>query len=119
LTIYPHASTAAATTATSKIQLKAIQLNNCMEIKTITVGAATHEMLRDYAKSKNISLAAAIKDLLAKNTAIPATGRAELAEQIQDLKDVGARAKTVLKTAMEEQDNGGIAETLRILEKNF
>jgi hypothetical protein len=104
-----------------------------MEIKTITVGAATHEMLRDYAKAKNLSLAAAIKELLASSvtvqtinlpklpetlpTAIPSSGRAELEEQIQDLKDAGARAKTTLKTAMEEQTNHGIAETLRILEK--
>jgi hypothetical protein len=71
-----------------------------MEIKTLTVSAATHEELKQYAPSRNLSLAAAIKDLLTKPTAIPGTGRAELQEQIRDLKDAGARAKTVLHSSL-------------------
>src|SRR5262245_44107451 len=105
-----------------------------MEIKTITVGAATHELLKEYAASRKVSLAGAIKELLSERNRLANTAvdLAEIAQkephpqykmfaegEIQDLKEAGARVKTTLKTAMEEQNNSGIEATLRILEKNF
>jgi hypothetical protein len=105
-----------------------------MEIKTLTLSAATHEQLKKFATEHKISMAQAIKDLISQPPsaapemvvvipeslpAIPGTGRAELSEQIQNLNEAGSRAKDTLKSAIDERDNDGVLRALKILTENF
>jgi hypothetical protein len=54
--------------------------------------------------------------LMEEGTINPNFGKELAAERIEELENAGSRAKDMLKSAIDEQDNGGVLRALKILE---